>query len=281
MDLPASLRKWGVWNAYNRVPIILKAGDTTAGWTIGGGGSGAFRALNGLAANSLTTFSGLPEQTYDFSSYLRASFTGTTSQTAQFYSSIGVNTAITAAGIVGTYGTIFGSGVFGNFTVTDVANGKHFLPSGTIGINVITHIEAYTVSGASAPAAVAGGEAYHNNQSEQHENQQQSCGRRSRDRAGLCFIQPWEGLWLTAKVDKIGTGRPVTVCYGETEASSSGSASPKSSATRCWRRSCRATPLKSRRASRSRSPTRRAPLWSRLLTTSVPPRLWINCLQAP
>jgi len=31
------------------------------------------------------------------------------------------------------------------------------------------------------------------------------------------FIQPWEGLWLTAKVDKIGTGRPVTACYGETE----------------------------------------------------------------
>lgn len=31
------------------------------------------------------------------------------------------------------------------------------------------------------------------------------------------FIIPWEGLWLTAKVDKIGTGRPVTACYGETE----------------------------------------------------------------
>ena len=31
------------------------------------------------------------------------------------------------------------------------------------------------------------------------------------------FIQPWEGLWLTAKVDRIGTGRPVTACYGETE----------------------------------------------------------------
>lgn len=26
-----------------------------------------------------------------------------------------------------------------------------------------------------------------------------------------------EGLWLTAKVDTIGTGQPVTVCYGETE----------------------------------------------------------------
>jgi lysozyme len=35
--------------------------------------------------------------------------------------------------------------------------------------------------------------------------------------AACVFIQPWEGLWLTAKVDTIGTGRPVTVCYGETE----------------------------------------------------------------
>lgn len=30
------------------------------------------------------------------------------------------------------------------------------------------------------------------------------------------FIQPWEGLWTTAKVDTIGTGRPITWCYGET-----------------------------------------------------------------
>jgi lysozyme len=31
------------------------------------------------------------------------------------------------------------------------------------------------------------------------------------------FIAPWEGLWTTAKVDTIGTGRPVTWCYGETK----------------------------------------------------------------
>jgi lysozyme len=31
------------------------------------------------------------------------------------------------------------------------------------------------------------------------------------------FIKPWEGLWTTAQVDTIGTGRPATVCYGETE----------------------------------------------------------------
>lgn len=33
----------------------------------------------------------------------------------------------------------------------------------------------------------------------------------------VLFIQPWEGLWLTAQVDTIGTGKPVTACYGETE----------------------------------------------------------------
>jgi lysozyme len=30
------------------------------------------------------------------------------------------------------------------------------------------------------------------------------------------FIMPWEGLWTTAKIDTIGTGRPLTWCYGET-----------------------------------------------------------------
>jgi lysozyme len=34
----------------------------------------------------------------------------------------------------------------------------------------------------------------------------------------IAFIQPWEGLWTTAKVDTIGTGQPVTVCYGATRA---------------------------------------------------------------
>jgi lysozyme len=32
----------------------------------------------------------------------------------------------------------------------------------------------------------------------------------------VSFIQPWEGLWTTAKVDTIGTGHPITYCYGQT-----------------------------------------------------------------
>ena len=30
-------------------------------------------------------------------------------------------------------------------------------------------------------------------------------------------VAQFEGLWLTAKVDTIGTGKPLTWCYGETE----------------------------------------------------------------
>jgi lysozyme len=33
----------------------------------------------------------------------------------------------------------------------------------------------------------------------------------------LPATKAYEGLWLTAEVDRIGTGRPVTACYGETE----------------------------------------------------------------
>lgn len=35
--------------------------------------------------------------------------------------------------------------------------------------------------------------------------------------SALPAVKAYEGLWLTAKVDTIGTGRPVTACYGETE----------------------------------------------------------------
>ncbi|MBO4228004.1 lysozyme [Bradyrhizobium neotropicale] len=39
--------------------------------------------------------------------------------------------------------------------------------------------------------------------------------------AAIAFAAPstmkWEGIWLTAKVDKIGTGQPVTYCYGQTD----------------------------------------------------------------
>lgn len=62
-------RKFGVWNAYNRVPIILQAGDTTASWTYN---TATIRQSNGAAGNTLAVFCGLAEElaTIDFSQYI-------------------------------------------------------------------------------------------------------------------------------------------------------------------------------------------------------------------
>lgn len=52
-------RKWGVWNAYNRLPISLIAGDNTGSWSYN---STLARVSNGSSANSLTVFCGLSEE---------------------------------------------------------------------------------------------------------------------------------------------------------------------------------------------------------------------------
>lgn len=56
-------RKWGVWNAYNRQQILLKAGDSTASWTYT---TATIRAANNSTANSISVFAGLAEEAIEF-----------------------------------------------------------------------------------------------------------------------------------------------------------------------------------------------------------------------
>lgn len=53
-------RKWGVWNAYNRQPILMQAGDSTASWTYNTPNTP--RPSNNSSSNSIATFVGLPEE---------------------------------------------------------------------------------------------------------------------------------------------------------------------------------------------------------------------------
>lgn len=78
-------RKWGVWNAYNRVPVYLKAGDGTASWTYT---TAAYRQSNNAAANKLTLFSGLAEDVYDL---LFSASVSNTSSGVPFRVGIGYN----------------------------------------------------------------------------------------------------------------------------------------------------------------------------------------------
>jgi hypothetical protein len=59
-------RKWGVWNAYNRLKIILQMGDSTASWSASTA-SGVFRAINNNTANNIQTFTGLQIEPIPFS----------------------------------------------------------------------------------------------------------------------------------------------------------------------------------------------------------------------
>jgi hypothetical protein len=55
-------RVWGVWNAYNRQPIYMKAGDSTGSWSYTTNG---YRSANNSNANSVTTLTGLTEETVE------------------------------------------------------------------------------------------------------------------------------------------------------------------------------------------------------------------------
>ena len=145
-------RKWGVWNAYNRQQIVMQAGDATSSWTVGGGGSGAFRALNNNSANSITVFSGLPEESFTALAYLRAGITLNANSNSAPLSGVGYNSTSTASGLQGNYGLTLGSGVSGNIGFTAAVGGNFTAPP-SIGINTITALEAYT---GSAPTATGG-----------------------------------------------------------------------------------------------------------------------------
>jgi len=52
-------RKFGIWNAYNRVPLTLIGGDATGSWTYN---TATWRLANNSASNSFGSFMGLAEE---------------------------------------------------------------------------------------------------------------------------------------------------------------------------------------------------------------------------
>lgn len=121
-------RKWGVWNAYNRVPVFMKAGDATASWNYA---TATFRPSNNAAANSLTLFSGLAEDVYDLKFSQNTSGNGATYP----YIAIGYNSTSAASGLVGQGNATDSAAVSG---ITQPAS---FLAPPALGINVITALE--------------------------------------------------------------------------------------------------------------------------------------------
>ena len=121
-------RIWGVWNAYNRVPIIMKAGDSTASWAYS---TATIRASNNSASNRVSVFCGLAEEMIhaDFlQNITRATNPGSD------YCGIGWNSTTAASGILGAR--------YHTSTTADpgLAHGRH-VNAPAIGRNNVTSLE--------------------------------------------------------------------------------------------------------------------------------------------
>lgn len=123
-------RKWGVWNFYNRLPIILQAGDSTPNWVYG---NATIRQSNAAAGNTLAVFSGLAEEEAAIDFKQTVTITSSGGDVASIY--IGVNSIVAASG---TRGFIDCSST--NLTIGGTPTAAYtLLPS--LGINNINSLE--------------------------------------------------------------------------------------------------------------------------------------------
>jgi len=118
-------RKCGVWNAYNRVPIILKAGDPTATWTYT---VNAWRPSNNNTANKITVFCGLPEEMTD-SKFIQEAFSS--SGSLDTFTGIGWNSTTAPNGTIGVY----------NFAAQYLSQPANTIAAPFIGIANVTSLE--------------------------------------------------------------------------------------------------------------------------------------------
>ena len=125
-------RKWGVWNAYNRLNIALQAGDSAASWTEN---AGAWRSSNNTAANSLKTFTGLAEEVLALN-FIQSINAANGGGTPVVNLGIGFNSASSPSGKVGATTIVCGTGMVIGLDLIAELNAA---PS--LGLNTISALE--------------------------------------------------------------------------------------------------------------------------------------------
>ena len=129
-----TLRKWGVWNAYNRVPIVLQGGDPGGSWTYT---TNTWRPSNNNASNSLTVFTGLAEERFA-SRFTQTIQTQDSNTTSSGQNAIGWNSTNAPFGKTGMLHSSINSVIL-NTQRTDMV-AEHFNPP-ALGINVVRALE--------------------------------------------------------------------------------------------------------------------------------------------
>lgn len=141
-------RKWAVWNAYNRVPVTLRAGDSTASWTYA---VATIRAANASTANSLTIFSGLPETPFFLRGYQGSGSTSNGATAIGLTTGIGYNSTTAATSLAQPWQI---GATAASFAISGISYAEYDAPP-AIGINVITLLEK---AASTSTMTVVGGE---------------------------------------------------------------------------------------------------------------------------
>lgn len=130
-------RVWGLWNAYNRVPITLGVSDPTANWAYG---TATVRASNNNSGNAFTSFCGLPEE-YIYSVF-NQQFESTQNTTDSFNQIfIGLNSTVTPSGFsYGSQDNFTANGTTGLGTLIRMI-GAQFGLVPTLGVNTFNCLE--------------------------------------------------------------------------------------------------------------------------------------------
>lgn len=131
-----SSRKWGVWNAFNRQPLHLKAGDSTATWTYT---TNTIRPSRNQTTNSLTVFSGLAEEFYDLRFGQCLDVAHNNNVTCSANNGIGWNSTTAITGRTGRHGEANNTAGMTYTHYTSINAEYQQVPA--IGINVVTALE--------------------------------------------------------------------------------------------------------------------------------------------
>lgn len=136
-------RKFGVWNAYNRMNIAIRGGDSTASWNYN---TNTIRAANGSSNNKVTTLCGLPEeqiscQELQWTTLYNANQGGGSTVNQQTNIGIGVNSTTVMSNTRGLARTINGLST-GQFAMQlySMATAQAIIQPG-IGINDVYALE--------------------------------------------------------------------------------------------------------------------------------------------
>jgi hypothetical protein len=129
-------RKWAISNAYNRMPVFLKAGDATATWSYL---TNTVRAARADATNCLDVFQCLAEEEVDLQTTAYVGGSTTTNQLMKGQIGIGYNSTTTFSGKTGIAN-------FTNSTASPVsfnaAIQARYLTQPALGYNRITALES-------------------------------------------------------------------------------------------------------------------------------------------